>query len=97
MGSLCLGVSVHVHESVLISLLKDQSLPIIFSVITRSQGGAVFFSSGNVGAVASNIKNCVFSQNSAYSGWGGAFFGTDSLGPLYITTTTFTKNNAYSR
>eukprot|EP01032_Pedospumella_encystans_P016013 gene16013-18288_t len=61
-----------------------------------AQGGAVFFSSGNVGAVASNIKNCVFTQNSAYSGWGGAFFGTDSLGPLYITTTTFTKNNAYS-
>lgn len=50
-----------------------------------------------MGAVASNINNCVFTQNSAYSGWGGAFFGTDSLGPLYIKDTTFTKNNAYSR
>jgi predicted outer membrane repeat protein len=57
----------------------------------------VFFSSGNVGAVASNILDCSFSQNSAYSGWGGAFFGTDSLGAMYVTRSSFDGNNAYSR
>ena len=48
-------------------------------------------------AVASNVVDCRFLQNSAYSGWGGAFFGTDSLGAMYISGSEFANNNAYSR
>jgi len=69
----------------------------IFPFIYTSQGGAIFFSSGNVDAVASNVVDCRFLQNSAYSGWGGAFFGTDSLGAMYISGSEFANNNAYSR
>lgn len=69
----------------------------LYSTHCASQGGAIFFSSGNVDAVASNVVDCRFLQNSAYSGWGGAFFGTDSLGAMYISGSEFANNNAYSR
>lgn len=44
----------------------------------------------------SNILDCTFTGNNAYSGWGGGIFGTDSAGSVYVQRTTFTGNNAYS-
>jgi hypothetical protein len=56
----------------------------------------VYYSSGNVLAVTSTITDCIFTMNSVYSGWGGAIFGTNSLGTLYISSSSFMHNNAYS-
>jgi hypothetical protein len=46
--------------------------------------------------VLSNVLDCDFVGNSAYSGWGGAIFGTDSVGTVYVQRTTFSGNYAYS-
>lgn len=64
--------------------------------ISCSQGGALYYSSGNLGAVLSNVLDCEFVGNSAYSGWGGAIFGTDSVGTVYVQRSTFSGNYAYS-
>ena len=56
----------------------------------------MYYSSGSLGAVTSNVLDCEFTGNSAFSGWGGAFFGTDTVGTVYFQRTTFTNNIALS-
>jgi predicted outer membrane repeat protein len=46
--------------------------------------------------VESNILDCTFTSNTAYSGWGGAIFGTVSPGSVYVQRSVFTGNSAYS-
>jgi hypothetical protein len=65
-------------------------------ILRPQQGGALYYSSGNLGAVVSNVLDCEFVGNSAYSGWGGAIFGTDSVGTVYVQRSTFSGNYAYS-
>lgn len=43
------------------------------------------------------ISNCKFINNSAFSGWGGAFFGIDSTkGNFIMYNSEFIGNKAYS-
>ena len=47
--------------------------------------------------IESLIYNCKFINNSAFSGWGGAFFGIDSeFGNFIIQNSEFIANKAYS-
>jgi predicted outer membrane repeat protein len=59
---------------------------------TASQGGALWFS--NL-ALKGTISNCIFSNNVARSGWGGALYGT-SASTLSISSSQFTSNSAVS-
>lgn len=54
-------------------------------------------SGGSLLTQQSAISNCIFISNIAYSGWGGAIFGTDtSYGELVISNTIFSLNSAFS-
>ncbi len=58
-----------------------------------SQGGAVWYSANSL---SSQITNCLFESNEAFSGWGGAIFGTASVGLLTLDQCTFFNNAVYS-
>ena len=61
------------------------------------QGGAIYFSSGKIETLVSYLIDCVLSENVAYSGWGGAFYGVDSpYSQFNMLSSTFVGNRAYS-
>ena len=43
-----------------------------------------------------SITNCLFDDNQAQSGWGGAVFGSNTVDPLNINGTKFFRNKAIS-
>lgn len=79
------------------SLRQTLILYALCSVYVCPQGGAIYFSSGRIHMLVSYLVDCVLSENIAYSGWGGAFYGVDSpYSHFSMQSSSFVGNRAYS-